>query len=46
MKEQRLNYESDDTDAKKGYHYSLKKKKNQNYTFNTDIIILCTYVHI
>lgn len=23
-----------------------KKKKNQNYTFNTDIIILCTYVHI
>lgn len=27
MREQRLNYESDDTDAKKGYHYSLKKKE-------------------
>lgn len=23
-----------------------KKKKNQNYTFNTDIIIFCIYVHV
>lgn len=23
-----------------------KKKKNQNYMFNIDIIILCTYVHV